>query len=144
MGELSRENFYAKIATAPRAVQGFFETVIEHFKKRNDICAHHVDTRIGHLRLALPAELARHHTIRKFSTLYWHSRNQEIFARSYLTREEMAVFGFEGVKLPRNINEPLNSELRLSEPDWRYHAQGFIRAKTGMKMRSGPGLQGEF
>ena len=35
MGELSRENFYAKIVTAPRAVQGFFETVIEHFNKRN-------------------------------------------------------------------------------------------------------------
>ena len=128
MGELSRENFYAKTATAPRAVQGFFETVIEHFKKRNDICAHHMDTRGGHLRLALPAELAQHHTIRKYSTLYWQSRSQEIFARSYLTREEMAVFGFEGVKLPRNINEPLNSELRLSEPDWRYRAQGFIRA----------------
>ena len=41
MGELSRENFYAKTATAPRAVQGFFETVFEHFNKRNDICAHH-------------------------------------------------------------------------------------------------------
>jgi hypothetical protein len=70
MGELSRENFYAKIATAPRAVQGFFETVIEHFNKRNDIHAHHTDTNGGHLRLALPAELARHHTIRNFSTLY--------------------------------------------------------------------------
>jgi hypothetical protein len=42
MGELSRENFYAKTATAPRAVQGFFETVFEHFNKRNDICAHHL------------------------------------------------------------------------------------------------------
>ena len=41
MGELSRENFYAKTATAPRAVQGFFETVFEHFNKRNDICAYH-------------------------------------------------------------------------------------------------------
>ena len=37
MSELSRENFYAKIATAPRAVQRFFETVIEHLNKRNDI-----------------------------------------------------------------------------------------------------------
>ena len=87
MGELSRENFYAKTATAPRAVQGFFETVIEHFKKRNDIHAHHTDTNGGDLRLALPAELARHHTIRNFSTLYWQSRNQEIFVRSYLSPE---------------------------------------------------------
>ena len=128
MGELSRENFYAKIATAPRAVQGFFETVIEHFKKRNDICAHHMDTRIGHLRLALPAELARHHTTRNFSTLYWQSRNQEIFVRSFLTPEEMAVFGFAGVKIPRNINEPLNSEVRMDAEVWRYGALTFIRA----------------
>ena len=40
MGELSRENFYAKIATAPRAVQGFFETVIEHFNKLGMISTH--------------------------------------------------------------------------------------------------------
>ena len=99
MGELSRENFYAKIVTAPRAVQGFFETVIEHFNKRNDIHAHHTDTNGGDLRLALPAELARHHTIRNFSTLYWQSRNQEIFVRSYLSPGEMAVFGFTGVKM---------------------------------------------
>jgi hypothetical protein len=43
MGELSRENFCAKIATAPRAVQGFLEAVIEHFNKRNDIHAHHTE-----------------------------------------------------------------------------------------------------
>ena len=43
MGELSRENFYAKIATAPRAVQGFFETVIEHFNKRNDIYVQQIE-----------------------------------------------------------------------------------------------------
>ena len=135
MGELSRENFYAKIATSPRAVQGFFETVIEHFNKRNDIHAHHTDTSGGDLRLALPAELARHHTIRNFSTLYWQSRNQEIFVRSYLTPEEMAVFGFTGVKIPRNTNEPLNSELRLGEPDWRYRAQDFIRASEAAALK---------
>ena len=135
MGEFSRENFDAKTATAPRAVQGLFETVIEHFKKRNDICAHHMDTRAGHLRLALPAELAQHHTIRKFSTLYWQSRSQEIFARSYLMPEEMAVFGFTCVTIPRNINEPLNSELRLGEQDWRYRAQDFIRANEAAALK---------
>jgi hypothetical protein len=51
MGELSRENFYAKIATAPRAVQGFFETVIEHFNKRNGGQAHHIDA-LGALIMA--------------------------------------------------------------------------------------------
>ena len=85
-------------------------------------------TRIGHLRLALPAELARHHTIRNFSTLYWQSRNQEIFVRSYLSPEEMVVFGFAGVKIPRNINEPLNSEVRMDAEVWRYGALTFIRA----------------
>ena len=87
-----------------------------------------MDTRIGHLRLALPAELARHHTTRNFSTLYWQSRNQEIFVRSFLTPEEMAVFGFAGVKIPRNINEPLNSEVRMDAEVWRYGALTFIRA----------------
>jgi hypothetical protein len=135
MGELSRENFYTKIATAPRAVQGFFETVIEHFNKRNDIHAHHTDTNGGDLRLALPAELAGSHTIRNFSTLYWQSRNQEIFVRSYLTPEEMVVFGFTGVKIPRNTNEPLNSELRLGEQDWRYRVQDFIRASEAAALK---------
>ena len=40
----------------------------------------------------------------------------------------MTLFGFAGVKIPRNTNEPLNSELRLGEQDWRYRAQDFIRA----------------
>jgi hypothetical protein len=103
MGGLSRENFYAKIATAPRAVQGFFETVIEHFNTRNDIHAHHTDTNGGDLRLALPAELALHHTIRNFSTLYWQSRNQEIFVRSYLASDEMAVLGLVCLTAPRRL-----------------------------------------
>ena len=83
----------------------------------------------------LPAEPARHHTIRNFSTLYWQNRNQEIFVRSYLTPEEMTVFGFAGVKIPRNINEPLNSEVRLGELVWRYRAQDFIRASEAAALK---------
>jgi hypothetical protein len=45
------------------------------------------------------------------------------------------VFGFAGVKIPRNINEPLNSELRLSEQDWRYRAQDFIRASEAAALK---------
>ena len=55
--------------------------------------------------------------------------------RSYLTPEEMAVFGFAGVKIPRNINEPLHSELRLGELDWRYRAQDFIRASEAAALK---------
>jgi hypothetical protein len=55
--------------------------------------------------------------------------------RSYLSPEEMAVFGFLGVKIPRNINEPLNSELRLGEQDWRYRAQDFIRASEAAALK---------
>jgi hypothetical protein len=55
--------------------------------------------------------------------------------RSYLSPEEMAVFGFLGVKIPSNINEPLNSELRLGEQDWRYRAQDFIRASEAAALK---------
>jgi hypothetical protein len=47
----------------------------------------------------------------------------------------MSVFGFAGVKIPRNINEPLNSELRLGEQDWRYRAQDFIRASEAAALK---------
>jgi hypothetical protein len=47
----------------------------------------------------------------------------------------MAVFGFAGVKIPRNINEPLNSELRLGELDWRYRAKDFIRASEAAALK---------
>jgi len=32
------------------------------------------------------------------------------------------------VKIPRNINEPLNSEVRMDAEVWRYGALTFIRA----------------
>jgi len=34
-GRTKPKKLYAKIATAPRAIQDVFETVIEHFNKRN-------------------------------------------------------------------------------------------------------------
>lgn len=132
MGELSPENFYAKIATAPRAVQGFFETVIEHFNKRNDIHAHHTDTNGGDLRLALPAELARHHTIRNFATLHWQSRNQEIFVRSYLTPDEMAVLNFVGVKklsfLRKYSKAQLSNTLKHESGNWLHSFRLVVNA----------------
>jgi len=37
--------------------------------------------------------------------------------------------------IPCNINEPLNSELRLGEQDWRYRAQDFIRASEAAALK---------
>ena len=45
------------------------------------------------------------------------------------------MFGFAGVKIPRNINELLNSELRVGEQDWRYRVQDFIRASEAAALK---------
>ena len=57
MAEISRENFYARLDTAPHAVRGFFETIIQHFERKNDVLVHHTDTNGGDLRLAIPPEV---------------------------------------------------------------------------------------
>ena len=45
------------------------------------------------------------------------------------------MFGFAGMKIPRNINEPINSELRVGEQDWRYRVQDFIRASEAAALK---------
>jgi hypothetical protein len=37
MEQSSREKFYQRIEAAPLAARGFFETVNEHFRRRNDV-----------------------------------------------------------------------------------------------------------
>ena len=50
-----------------------------------------------------------------------------IFSRTYLTPAELEVFGFEGACNPKSASEPLKSEIRLYEDDWRYGVLAFIR-----------------
>ncbi|NCX84801.1 MAG: hypothetical protein EBX04_13490 [Rhodobacteraceae bacterium] len=56
-------------------------------------------------------------------------------AKQRRVRIRLTAPGFAGVKIPRNINEPLNSELRLSEQDWRYRVQDFIRASEAAALK---------
>jgi hypothetical protein len=65
MAEISRENFYARLDTAPHAVRGFFETIIQHVERKNDVLVHFGDTRWvprfkqsqdGNLRAEWPTE----------------------------------------------------------------------------------------
>ena len=95
MAEISRENFYARPDTAPHAVRGFFETIIQHFERKNDVLVHHTNTNGGDLRLAIPPELLGEKRLRNFATLYWQSRKQVVFSRTYLTPNELASFGFD-------------------------------------------------
>ena len=53
MAEISRENFYARLDTAPHAVRGFFETIVQHFERKNDVLVRHTNSDGGNLRLAL-------------------------------------------------------------------------------------------
>lgn len=135
MGEIAREHFYDRLNAAPHAAVGFFESVIEHFHKSNTVIVHHTDTNGGDLRLALPGELVGHHTLRNFATLYWQSKNKVIFSRTYLNPDELEVFGIEGAIKPKSASEPLNSDIRLYEDDWRYGVLGFIRVLEAAKIK---------
>jgi len=57
LGEIPRDNFEARLVDAPLAARGFFESVIEHFDKRNSVKVHFTDTNGGDLRLAVPGEV---------------------------------------------------------------------------------------
>ncbi len=135
MPEISVEAFYNKLETSPYAVRGFFETIIQHFSRRNDVYVHHTLTNGGDLRLAIPGEVVDRKVKRNFATLYWQSTKQVIFARTYLTLEELKWFGFEAETVPTSNTEPLNSDIRLLEKQWRYGAEDFIKALEAAKFK---------
>lgn len=135
MTEISRENFYAKLEAAPYAVQGFFETIIQHFQRDNMVEPHHTDTHGGDLRLAIPGEVLGQKSHRNFATMYWQSTKQVVFSRTYLTPDELSVIGFEGALKPKDNDERLMSDVRLVESVWRYGAQEFIRALEMAKIK---------
>lgn len=135
MQEIDRKHFYESVQTAPLAAQGFFESVITHFDRDNMVDVHCTDTHGGDLRLAIPGELLNRRIKRNFATMYWQSRKQVIFARTYLTPAELTLFGFDGATRPKSSTEPLKSDIRLSEEIWRYSALGFIRALKAAQMQ---------
>ena len=127
MGEIPRDNFEARLVDAPLAAREFFENVIEHFDKRNSVKVHFTDTNSGDLRLAVPGEVLGQRRLRNFATMYWQTSKHVVFARTFLSPEELDVFGIPNSAKTSN-DEPLNSEVRLGAEVWRYGALTFIRA----------------
>ena len=127
MGEIPRQNFEARLANAPLAAQGFFESVIEHFDKRNSVKVHFTDTKSGDLRLAVPGEVLGQRRLRNFATMYWQTSKHVVFARTFLSPDELGLFGILD-STETASSEPLNSEVRMDAEVWRYGALTFIRA----------------
>ena len=134
MSKISPEVFFSKLHAAPHAARGFFESISTHFKRKNDICVHHTGTNNGDLRLAIRGEVLEQKRIRNFATMYWQSRNRMVFARTFLTPDELSVFGFDNGTAPRSASEPLNSDIQLTEAQWRYGVADFIKALETAKM----------
>jgi hypothetical protein len=134
MTEISRDNFYAKLETAPYAVLGFFETIIQHFELKNDVLVHYTNTNGGDLRLAIPPAVLGQNRLRNFATLYWQSTKQVVFSRTYLTPDELKSFGFDMGAVPKSAREPLNSDIRLAEAQWRYSVADFIKALEAARL----------
>ena len=127
MGEIPRENFEARIENAPLAARGFFESVMEHFDKRNSVKVHFTDTHGGDLRLAVPGEVSGQKRLRNFATMYWQTSKHVVFARTFLSPDELGLFGVLD-STETASSEPLNSEVRMDSEVWRYGALTFIRA----------------
>ena len=135
MGEIPREHFYERLKDAPHAVRGFFESIAEHFERDNMVYPHYTDTHGGDLRLAIPGVVLGQQRLRNFATMYWQTNKQVVFARTYLTPDELAVLGFDQAVEPTSDSEPLNSDVQLGETVWRYGARDFMRALDMAKVK---------
>ena len=100
---------------------------MEHFDKRNSVKVHFTDTNSGDLRLAVPGEILGQRRLRNFATMYWQTSKHVVFARTFLSPDELSLFGILNSKETSN-GEPLNSEVRMDAEVWRYGTLTFIRA----------------
>ena len=101
--------------------------MMEHFDKRNSVKVHFTDTNSGDLRLAVPGEILGQRRLRNFATMYWQTSKHVVFARTFLSPDELSLFGILNSKETSN-GEPLSSEVRMDAEIWRYGALTFIRA----------------
>jgi len=128
--------FYDRIADAPYAARGFFESIHEHFRPRNDIDVCFTLTNVADMRLwVIWDSVTGKQKKQVFATMYWQPNNQAVFSRTKLTPEEFGHLGFEGAVIPKSASEPQKSEIRLFEEDWRFGALGFIRALEAAKLK---------
>jgi hypothetical protein len=135
MSEIAREHFYERINDAPHAARGFFESVAKHFERDNMVQPHYTDTNGEDLRLAIPGAVLGQKQRRNFATVHWQPSKQVIFARTYLTPDELVVLGFDNAIKPTSESEPLNSDVRLGETVWRFGARDFIRVLEMAKVK---------
>jgi hypothetical protein len=136
MGLSARDKFYQRVEAAPLAARGFFESVDEHFRQRNDVDVRFTHTNVADMRLwAIWETRAGKQREQVFATMTWQPKKQAVFARTKLTPAEFSYLGFEGAEKPKADKEPQNSDLYLFEEDWRYGALPFIRALEAAKMK---------
>ena len=135
--ELSaRDKFYQRIEAARLAARGFFESVDEHFRQRNEVDVRFTHTNLADMRLwAIWETDAGKQRNQVFATMTWQPSNLAVFARTKLTPVEFTYLGFESAAKPKSDTEPQNSDIRLFEEDWRYGALPFIRALEAAKMK---------
>ena len=132
----AHDRFFDHIAQAPYAARGFFETVGEHFRPRNDVEVKFTHTGASDMRLW--AHWASHDEKEKkqiFGTLAWRSREQTVFVRCKLSPEELTMLGVEGGREPSSTTEPQKSEIWLDEAFWRYRVTDFIRAMEAARIK---------
>lgn len=136
MDQSAREKFFERIEAAPLAARGFFESIDEYFRQRNDVDVRFTHTTVADMRLwAVWGDDADAQREQVFATLTWQPNNLAVFARTKLTPEEFVYFGFKTAEKPKAASEPQNSDIRLFEEDWRYGALPFIRALEAAKMK---------
>jgi hypothetical protein len=137
MDQSAREKFFERIDVAPLAARGFFESVDEHFRQRNDVDVRFTHTTVADMRLwAVWVDDADEQRKQIFGTVTWQPKKLAVFARTKLTPEEFVYFGFKDAEKPKAASEPQNSDICLFEEDWRYSALPFIHALEAAKMKS--------
>ena len=132
----ARDKFYERIETAPLAARGFFESVDEHFRRRNDVDVRFTYTTVADMRLwAIWETEAGKPRKQIFATMAWQPNKKAVSAQTKLTPAEFDYLGFGSAVSPKDKGETQNSKIQLFEEDWRYGALPFIRALEAAKMK---------
>ncbi len=136
MEQSAREKFYERIDAAPLAARGFFESVDEHFRQRNDVDVRFTHTTFADMRLWAVWETDTGKQREQiFATMTWKHNKNAVSAQTKLTPDEFIYFGFSNAVSPNDKGETQNSKIQLLEEDWRYGALPFIRALEEAKMK---------
>ena len=136
MTQSAENRFFEHISKAPHAARGFFETVCEHFRPRNDVSVRFTNTDASDMRLwAHWSDTKGKDRDQIFGTIAWRSREQTVFVRCQLSPEELTMLGVEGGQQPSHPKEPQKSEIWLDEGFWRYRVSDFIRVMETARIK---------